>query len=417
MMGGRDRRYLIIVGIDNIAVKYLPSAVRSAGLEPVVVTDPDGYTGESRDALRECTCLSADMTDADSIAKALRSRPELLGAPVLATSPFGEVFPVLERISASLGLVTPSPVFARLAEKVFVAALMPEYSPVTVPLDPADLPEHAPSDFSGEVVLKPSRATGAVGIKIFPSDRLTRADLADAIESSGVPQARSQRWLLQQSISGEMVSLEGYFDEGDLRVIGFSRRTRVGLTEVASEFSADGSLSIATRTSVETAVRILADRSGFASGYVHCEFLISGGYVYLIDANMGGLGGGPVIEQIALAYRLEPAEILAHSLLLPLGLPVKAPSYKPGEPSSPVFAYQYGLRDGGTVKSVSFPAEAECLHTRYAPDGRHVPPAGASDYAWIGMVVGHRAACDSAIDRISILTDAGGQRACCPASR
>jgi ATP-grasp domain len=412
-MISRDCRWLVVVGISCAGVKYLSRAVRSAGLEPVVVADPDRYVGQSREALLECVCLTADITDARSVATALRSRDDLLGSSTLITSPFDEVFPVIDLISADLGLVAPDPVLARLADKAFVASLVPEYSPVTVRLDPAELPDDPPSCFSGQVVLKPSLCTGGLGIMMLRPDALTWEAIADAIAMSGVPGASGQPWLLQQSVDGDLVSLEGYFEHGDLHVIGYSRRTRIGLTEVINTFPADDTLPARARSKAEIAVGLLASRSGFANGYLHCEFLVADDDVYLIDANMGRLSGGVIVEQIALANGLSAEEIIAHSLLLPFDPEFNAPAYKPPSSLPTAIAYHYGLRDGGVVRSVSFPADAQCLHTRYIPDGERVPPVGTSDYAWIGMVAGFPADCDSAVDRIIICTGDGEQPAYC----
>lgn len=414
----RDRRRLIVVGISCVGAKYLSRAVRSAGLEPVVVTDPDRYTGRSREALLECTCLSADITDAGSVARALRSREDLLDGPALITSPFDEVFPIIDLVSHDLGLIAPGPVLAQLADKAFVASLVPEYSPVTVRLDPAELPDDLPSCFSGQVVLKPSLCTGGLGITTFRLGSLTKDALAEAITTSGVPGACVQPWLLQQSVDGDLVSIEGYFQQGNLRIIGYSRRTRIGLTEVMNTFPADSTLPTGARVRAETAVGVLAGRSGFTNGYLHCEFLVAGDDAYLIDANMGRLSGGAIVEQISLANGLKPEQIIAHSLLLPFGprsdVPAyEAPAYKPAGSLPAAVAYHYGLRHGGVVRSVHVPADAKCLHTRYVLDGQRVPPVGTSDYAWIGMIAGFRADCDSVVDRIVIHTDGGEQNAYC----
>jgi hypothetical protein len=408
------RRRMIVVGIGSVGAKYLPLAVRSVGLEPLVIADPDRYVGQSREALLECTCLSADITVAESVAMALRSRDDLLDGSTLVTSPFDEVFPVIDLISADLGLIAPDPVLARLADKAFVASLIPEYSPVTVRVDPAELPECPQSRFSGQqVVLKPSLCTGGLGVRLFQRNALTQEAIAEAITMSGVPRAGIQPWLLQQFVDGDLVSLEGYFQQGELQIIGFSRRVRFGLTEVINTFPADDALSAKAQAKAKTAVGVLARRSGFVNGYLHCEFLVSDGEVFLIDANMGRLSGGAIVEQIALANGLRAEDILAHALLLPFYPQSPAPAYKPAASLPTAIAYHYGLRDGGVVRSVSVPSDSECLHTRYVPDGQRVPPVGTSDYAWIGMIAGFRADCDSVIDRIAIWTDDGKQPAYC----
>jgi len=406
---------LISVGISPVGAKYFAKAMRSAGFEPVVVSKPDGYVGQFLRGLLDCACLPADIDDPGSVATALRAQAHLIDDSTIITSPFDEVFPVIAAATGDLAARTPDPVFAQLASKAFVASLIPEFSPETVILDPAKLPARIPAVSAPELILKPSLGTGGLGVRKFRPDAVTPASLAAAISASAVPNANAQPWLLQQSVDGDMISLEAYFRNGDLRVAGYSRRTRVGSTAVTTTFPVDSTLPASVRARAEMAVSVLASRAGFASGYFHAEFLTAGDDVYLIDANMGRLSGAVVAEQMALAHGVQAEDILAHSLLLPFDPCFEAPAYRPAAALPTVVGYLYGLRDGGVIRSVHLPLESPgCRHTRYIPDGQYVPPISTSGYARIGMISGFREDCDSFINRIVIHTDDGEQPAYCP---
>ncbi len=414
-MTSSDNPRLISVGISPVGAKYFSKAVRSAGFEPVVINKPDGYVGRSLRGLLDCAYLPADIDDPGSVSTALRSQAHLLNESTIVTSPFDEVFPVIAAATIDLNVRTPDPVFAQLSDKAFVSSLIPEFSPETVVLDPAKLPAQVPHISAPELILKPSLCTGGLGVKKFHPGTVTQASLSAAISTSAVPNAMSQRWLLQQAVDGDMISLEAYFKNGDLRVVGYSRRTRVGATAVTTTFPVDRTLPASIRTRSEEAVSVLASRAGFVNGYFHAEFLTTGSDIYLIDGNMGRLSGAVVAEQMALAHRVQAEDILAHSLLLPFDPHFEAPSYSEGAPLATTVGYLYGLQYGGVIRSIYIPPESPgCHHTRYIPDGQYVPAIWTSGYARIGMISGFREDCDAFINRIVIRTDDGDQSAYCP---
>jgi hypothetical protein len=360
----------------------------------------------------DCTYLDADIDDPAGVAAALRSQAHHLTGSSIVTSPFDEVFPVLLAATRGLDLRTPDPVFAQLADKAFVASLVPEFSPATVRIDPARLPQRLPPLPAQEVVLKPSLYTGGLGVRRLGRDAVTRAYLHEAISTSAVPNASSQYWLLQEFIEGDLISLEGYFHHGDLRVIGYSLRTRVGRTSSTNTFPVDRTLPAGVRARSEEAMRVLAKRASFSHGYFHAEFMTTGNDVWLIDANMGRLSGAVLVEQFALAHGLDAGSILVHSLLLPFEPDLEAPPYRSASSLATTVAYLYGVRNGGVIRSVDIPPESpRCRHTRYVPDGQYVPPVNGSGYTRVGMISGFREDCDSFIERIRIWTDDGEQPA------
>ncbi|MEV4570260.1 ATP-grasp domain-containing protein [Nonomuraea sp. NPDC049419] len=398
---------IIVVGVGCVAAKYLPGALRAAGHEPVFVADPAAYTGPSRRALETCVCLPADIADAEDVLRALTDQPGVLDGAEAITSPFDETFPVVRRVAGKLGLACPPPTFAALADKSRVAALVPEHSPWTAVFRPRELPPGLAERAPGPVLVKPSLCTGALGVRAAASTE----EVAAAVAGSGVPGALDQPWLLQQIVEGDLISLEGFLRAGGLTVIGFSRRTRIGATEVSNLFPAAHTLEPAVREQCVRAVRELAERGGLRDGYVHAEFLAGAGRAHLIDANAGRLGGAAVVEQIALAHQVEPGAVAAHALLLSLGAADEAPPYRPAGETRETTSFWYGLRDGGVVRAVTAPPDA--LHTQFAVAGQRVPPVGESDYAWVGMLTGLTADAERAIEQVVVHTDEGDRPAFC----
>lgn len=404
---------LVIVGINPVGAKYFAKAARDAGCVPVVLNKPDGYVGQLP---MSCAYLHADIDDPAAVSTVLRSQAHLLTDSTIVTSPFDEIFPVLLAATRGLKVKVPDQIFAKLADKAFVSSLVPEYSPATVQLDPTRLPQRIPEIAARKLILKPSLYTGGQGVTAFDRDTVTVASLHAAISTSGVPKSGSQRWLLQEFIDGDLMSLEGYFKYGRLHVIGYSLRTRVGKTASTNIFPVDVNLSARIRTRAEEALCALASRAGFINGYFHAEFMMTENDVYLIDANMGRLSGAVLMEQFSLAHGVDAGSILVHSLLLPFEPQSEAPRYKPSSSLPTTVAYLYGLRHGGVIRSLHVPPEGPGhLHTRYVPDGQYVPPVSDSGYTRVGMISGFRDDCDAFIKGIRIMTDDGEKPAYLPA--
>lgn len=400
---------IIIIGINPATAKYLPRAMRGFGYEPVFVLDPDDFAGEAREALRTCACYPADIENWPEVLALFARNPEITRGADTISSLYDEKFPLTESIAERYGLRHPEPAFARLARKSEVHRLIPEYGPPThvfaahewVDADPAVIGAD-----SGAVILKPSVQAGAVGLTVLTAQDTPR-DVRDAIKTSGLWDADEQTWLLQAKITGRLISLEGYARDGKPHFIGFSVRGRIASTEVSNLFPGDPALPAPVRTRCADAVTALVDRSGLRNGYFHAEFIATEDNAYLIDANVGRIVGGAVVEQIALAHDLTPEEILGHVVLLGLGAAGGEPAYRAPELAEPTMSFFYGLRGGGVVESVVVPADTKCLHTQVIPDGAEVLPVGVNDDAWVGMLTGHLDEAVRDIDRVTIHTPSG----------
>ncbi|MFB8179236.1 acetyl-CoA carboxylase biotin carboxylase subunit family protein [Streptomyces sp. NPDC055966] len=385
---------IIILGVNATSAKYVPQALRSAGFEPVFLADPDAFAGQAAQSLRGCSCVPVNIQDRAAVLRALADDPSITDEAFAITGLYDEKFPLIAQIAATYDLHGPEPVAVRLASKGEVAALIPEFSPATIrftdaeaarlAVDPAALTP-APDGY----VLKPAEQAGGRGATRLPQGA-GPVDVWNAVAATGLSQDGSHPWVLQADIRGSLFSLEGYVTDGRIVFIDFSQRGRIAWTEVSNLLPADRRLPHGVEERCKAAVTALVERSGLAQGYFHCEFLVGGGRPYLIDANVGRLGGGAMVEQLALSHGLDPVEIIAH--VLTLGLPAAGTSPEPayGRQGSgrSTLSYYYGLEGGGQVTSVSVPDDGRCLHTQVVPDGGRVGPVGTGDSVWVGMLTG-----------------------------
>ena len=138
------------------------------------------------------------------------------------------------------------------------------------------------------------------------------------------------------------------------------------------------SIPPAARQRSRDSVTKLVHRSGLRNGYFHCEYLVAADESYLIDANVGRIGGGTIVEQIALAYQLDPIDIMEHVILLPLGRSRRLPFYNSSRPLTRTMGFWYGLESAGVVLGAIPPSDSVCSHTQFAEPGGLVPAVGTS---------------------------------------
>jgi hypothetical protein len=343
--------------------------------------------------------------EAEAIIGYLEHHPALRERVCAVTTLFDELFPLVETVALKQGWAYPGPAAVRLSDKATAATHAQALSPPSYPFsasDPESLPPVLGAD-TGEWIVKPACCSGGEAV-----GRITGGP--GIVERIRVHLARhvhlqTERWLLQPCLEGTLVSFEGYVEAGVLNPIGVSRRTRAGLTEVANRFPANGALSTELRVQGWNGLEALFARAGYRDGWFHCECIAGSAGLHLIDANAGRIGGATVLEQVALACALPPAQLLAHVLLLPL------PRFQPQLPPrphtlAPTLGVWYGLAQAAVLTGVELGPHL-ATHTRFARDGAVVPPLGSSDYAWVGMFSGREEAVLSDLQHLRLLTDRG----------
>jgi hypothetical protein len=280
-----------------------------------------------------------------------------------------------------------------LKSKTFVAALVPEASPTTIGFQRHAVPHEALVELLGEtgaIIVKPDAGAGAAGVFTIRSrEELDAIDtrLARVVGGAHAPRAVSGYELLAQAfVPGVLVSLEGFAAGGEVRVLGITDRQKIGATECRASFPIDDTLSTALRRRMDDAVRVLLSRAGFEDGYFHVEFIVDGERAWLIDANVGRLGGGPVGELLAFSFEVAPEDVYRHVLATSLGRDDGGDPY--ARPRRRAASVLYGLREGGTLLGVDLPSPSGTRHTQILGAGARVTPMGTDDWSWVGILSG-----------------------------
>ena len=397
-------RKILILGIGNVALKYLEQALLPYGLEPVVFGERRARPAEVWSHVAPSRFHDVPLERA-AIERYLGQHRRLAASICAVTTLFDEVFPLVQAVAVAHGWDYPGEALAQLSDKGAVAELAGELSPPSHPFTAGD-PEALSQVLARaghDWVVKPACGSGGEAV-----GHITGGE--GAVGRIRVHLARHfhlnvERWVLQRRLEGVLVSFEGYLQGGMLHPVGLSRRSRIGLTEVANRFPADDSLGPEQLTAGWAGLSALFKRSGWRDGWFHCECITGPAGLYLVDVNAGRIGGATVLEQVALACDVMPAELLAHVLLLPLAHFYPALP-RGGETLTPTLGVWYGLPEAAVLNGVEVTSSA-ARHTRFAADGAAVPAIGTSDYAWVGMFSGREADVMAGLATLRLFTDRG----------
>jgi hypothetical protein len=400
---------LLIVGIGCVSLKYLSRALEPLGYTAVLLARRTNFSAQVQDYLEDIEIHEIDTCPVSDVCAYVRTHPAAFNGITAVTSLFDEQFPLVETLAAEFGWASPGPIPAWLSHKNAVLSLVPEFSPPSVCFAAPDLdrmPLRQTHRWGPHLLLKPVRSSGGAGVCRLQTGTGLRRAMTAHVSASGLPS--SAGWVLQKDISGRLLSFEGFVEAGWVRRLGVSSRSRIGFTEVASRYPAEDDLSQTIISRGWDCIDALVSRARYQYGYFHCEFIQTPTTVHLVDANIGRIGGATVLEQVALAHSIDPHQLLAHVLLLPV-LRGRCPfSLCMGARLAPVktLGIWYGMPESARLKHLSV-ADIRGRHTQFASDGEEIPRVGESDYGWVGLLSGLEDDVLSDIQSITVRTDEG----------
>ncbi len=404
------KKRLVFIESSDIGVKYSGQAARALGFEPLFLCDLRHYQADPRAQLSEFEVIDCPTANIDDLGRRLQSYTD-----IAAITSFADIrMRIAYETARRLGVQSIDPTVCALKDKSTVQGLVPEFSPSTIAFTLDKVPSAEISALfqrAGSLIIKPVDSAGALGLMAISSQN----ELTQLREQPTLKELPSEllrgRWIAQSFVSGELISVEGFVSGGRARILGVSRRKKVGATESGSTFPADHTLSAGERERAIAGVLALIERSRYLRGYFHIEFIVDGRDCTLIDANIGRIGGGAVAEQIALAYGHDPVDVFKHVLLtslFPERLNECGGLYaRPVKELEETFAILYGLEKGGSLHRVRLPLPLTTFHTQVLGEGAKVSPMGRDDWSWIGIICGRTADSVRVASEIEIITDEG----------
>lgn len=380
---------ILFVESSCVGAAYSAEAAIDLGYSPVFLTDLVASQGDTRRQMSKYECVECDTRSVDAMMAAIENA-RLDGIHFITS--FNDSYLMnAVALARRMNVGGICQAVERLKDKGEVYTLVPDFSPRTVLFSSDDIPFDAIRgllESSEAVIVKARRSSGGLGTLTLRSvEEVNR--LPRRLSESGIPDHLSpELWLAQEFTEGELVSLEGYVIDSAVKFLGFSGRKKIGMSESVIMFPWDENLSPDAMNEAKQALRELVNRSGFNNNYFHVEFMMKGSRAFLIDANMGRIGGGGLGEQVAIAYGISPRTLHLHMLTLGVeGKEIAGPEMFKAAPSRTASAL-YGIPVQAQLKSVQLPDSFSCFHTQILDAGEIVPAMGTSNYAWIGIVSG-----------------------------
>ncbi|GHD52726.1 ATP-grasp domain-containing protein [Streptomyces galbus] len=354
---------VVFVGYNAAYLRAIDGSVPSGSV--VVIEEPDIIRKrELHDAASRFDCLDRIVP-----ASYQQSAGALdLAAELTATRPVAAVVPGLEyavpataALAEKLGLPGATEAAAQaLRDKVRLR----EVSGAGGVRNPRWREVHGPADIlefadGGPVVVKPANRQASVGVQLLDSvDEATAAEAwertSSAAEYEQVPDRElAWRFLAEERLRGPEFSVEALVREGEVVFENVTAKTVVpGPYPVEQGHLLPAPLDPGTQEAFGTAIRKLVAATGFGTGILHAEWILTEDGPTLVEC-AGRCPGDYLVDLIDLAYgtrvRLTLIDLLA-------GRPVTLP--RSAERTS---AIRFLAAEPGTVTAVTGLDEAQRL--------------------------------------------------------
>lgn len=400
---------LIIIETSDIGARYTAEGAQRLGFEPVFLVRMENYQGDTRRQLRNLEFYEVDTTSAASMAEFILTKGWSIAGVTTFLDSRLHLAIELSRILNVPGL---DPALKPYKDKGAAYKLAPHLSPPSVCFNRANFPEEEIAQLRqsfAAAIVKPRCAAGGIGARVFAPEEPASA-IVEHIQGRDLPvHLQPDEWMVQAFIQGELVSVEGFVHSGQTKVLGFTGRRKIGNTESWCGFPYEQNLTASARAGAESKVRELVSAVGLGFGFFHIELMIAGDQAFVIDANLGRMGGGGVGELFAIAFQAPPAEIFAEVLKLSL-FPEKPVSDLWKRAPRHAVSVAYGLAVESRLENIE-PVPPTVFHTQILERGALVPAMGTDNWAWVGIVSGEQNPVRDFLRRAKLETSIGPQPA------
>jgi hypothetical protein len=400
---------LIIIETSDIGARYTADAAKRLGLDPVFLVNSNNYQGDTLSQLRATEHYEVDTTSVTAMAHFLMKQEWTVAAITTFLDSRLHLAIELSEMLQVRGLDTR---FKAYKDKGAVYDLAPHLSPPSVCFHRAQFPSARIAELRAQfprIIVKPRCTAGGIGARMFTANE-SLAALEEHVNTRSVPShLQPEEWMVQAYVDGELVSVEGFVHEGETTLLGFTGRRKIGNTESWCGFPYERRLACAAADEARAKVLELLSLARIRFGFFHIELMISGGEAFIIDANMGRLGGGGIGEMFAVAFQAPPAEIFAEVLNLSLFPEAAVADLWRRAPRHAV-SVAYGLPLESDLQEVR-PVPPSVFHTQILDRGAHVPAMGTDNWAWVGIVSGEHVPVREFLRSVNFETSRGLQPA------
>jgi hypothetical protein len=393
---------IIFIESSDIGASYTAEGCRRLGYDPLFICDIEKVEGDTRTQLEieglRGNLISVDSTSVDKIFESLIDHrvnlSEIEGVMTFLDSrievavELGELLNFPSQLDSNL---------LKLKSKARVQEFIPQFSPPSIVFETSNIPMKLIAKYIqdfGKVIIKPTKMAGAVGIKIF--DQETISTIESEIQKQNLPGFLNENeWICQAFLEGELISVEGFIENDIVSILGVSDRTKVGLTESRLEFPVDSRLSKQLNQFLFDSIQTLARRAQVQNSFFHIEFIVIGDSGFIIDANIGRLGGGPLGEMIPLSFGIDVSDFYAFVIAKSLNLPptrmavINRTNLDLGLRKATV-GVCYGAPIDGFFEGVETVKTSSYNHTLVLNPNQKIIAMGSNNWSWIGIISGFK---------------------------
>ncbi|MCB0390734.1 MAG: ATP-grasp domain-containing protein [Bdellovibrionales bacterium] len=403
---------IIVIETSDIGCAYTKQAINQMGFEELFLCDLKNYQGDTLKQINQTSYINTPTNCADELLKILEDNnieaKSLAGVITFLDSRLE----VASDLALKLNVPGHEKNIFQLKDKSNVMQLVPEHSPLTINFDINDFDYsdlYKFSDLVDSFIIKPRKMAGGIGVLI--SDTLPKTDeLLNHCKSTPIPNFLSPtKWVIQEFIKGDLVSVEGYIFGDDFRALGISSRTKIKNTECMSQFPIDDQLPLHIVEKAHQACKDLLLRSEVKHSYFHIELIFNDEDCFLIDGNVGRLGGGGIGELLALSYDLDPSQVYQHVIELTLFNINHSPYERVSRLSTSIC---YGIKDISFVEKINGLDSLPGFHTQILDVQQKIPAMGSDNWSWLGIATGVAPEIVDALKAVQIQTQQGEVSPC-----
>lgn len=402
------KKKILLIETSDIGAKPTGEAVRHLGFEPVFLVNLKNYQADTLSQILQYEHYDTDTTSVDS----MQAWIEKQNWDVFAVTTFLD-----SRLHLAIDLASRlqvrglDPRLLPFKDKGRVEELAPGICPPSISFSRDFIPLDDIASFRerfSNTILKPRCTAGGLGFRMFTAqDKLP--EILSHLRNFNIPHhLQPTEWMIQAFIPGELVSVEGFVKAGEINILGLTGRRKIGNTESWFGFPYEHKISERAANQAHAKVRELLQLSGLKYAFFHIEVIVNATEAYVIDANLGRMGGAGLGEILATAYKVHPIEIFAEVLRISLDLDGAAEFWK--RVPQPAISIAYGVQNSCFLHSFSKAASPSIYHTQILSEGK-VPAMGTDNWAWVGIVSGVQQEVHAFLDQVYITSLQGVQGA------
>lgn len=402
-------KVLYILESSIIGAADLAQAAKEFDWKPIFLLNISNQEGEALCQIVKNTyivCDTLDENDVISIIQRLSRKYKPIGIITLLDSRLS----IVSNVAKKLNLPGIDSEVSKLTNKNYVYSLIPKSTPQTMALYKTQVDVVAINNFINEcknaIFCKPNIAAGAKGAFFANTVEKILAEIAH-YQSSLPKHIDTSCYLLQEYLSGQLVSFEGYVINKRIEFITVTGRLKIGNTETVDLIPFHKQLDQSIILYCQQIIKELVELSGFQLGFFHAEFIVNRNQAKLIDANMGRLGGGNITQVIADCFNINPLDYYKNYLQIAI---LKKELIDPllwKKPKFYSFGISYGVKSSCRLLDIMVPDSLVNSHILAVNRGNEIEQIGKNNWSILATIYGHESSLLDEVNKINIITDKG----------